>query len=305
MDELGYYNIIIMNICQAIEYTFFKVLGEFFMDKYLLERQVMFSKNIEGCREVIFDLRYVDITAYTGLAESTMISYDTKSVSPYITVAKKIADMYCTDIERLCGDEIYFDIEEVLSLQVAFINRLGEIDIKPYKEKILAEIDKYLSLSKYEVYQLLSQTFREIISDLHHSGKYVKIETDKSIIENFIKNFHDLHSFSKINYRKLGKAIDMSIGNLTRLAQGNEPMLSAVIKLADFFGVTITQMLSDNPNFDYEKIQKEIEDKTSIANLPPVISDKKIKKDRKLRIELLDKNQVKKLIGKLFNKIVL
>ena len=85
------------------------------MDKYLLERQVMFSKNIECCREVIFDLRYVDITAYTGLAESTMISYDTKSVSPYITVAKKIADMYCTDIERLCGDEIYFDIEEVLS----------------------------------------------------------------------------------------------------------------------------------------------------------------------------------------------
>ena len=88
----------------------------------LLQKQIMFSKNIECCREVIFDLRYLDITAYTGLAESTMISYDTKAVSPYITVAKKIADLYCTDIERLCGDEIYFDIEEVLSLQVAFIH---------------------------------------------------------------------------------------------------------------------------------------------------------------------------------------
>ena len=80
----------------------------------------------------------------------------------------------------------------------------------------------------------------------------------------------------------------MSIGNLTRLAQGNEPMLSAVIKLADFFGVSITQMLSEKPNFDYEKIQKEIERKTGISNLPPVISDKAIKKDRKLGVELLD-----------------
>lgn len=273
------------------------------MDKYLLERQIMFSRNIECCREVIFDLRYLDITAYTGLAESTMISYDTKAVSPYITVAKKIADMYCTDIERLCGDEIYFDIEEVLSLQVAFIKRLGGIDVKPYKEKILAGIDKCLTLSKYEVYKLLSRTFRDIISDLHRSGKYVKSETDEIIIENFTKNFHDLHAFSKINYRKLGKAIDMSIGNLTRLAQGNEPMLSAVIKLADFFGASISQMLSENPNFDYQKIQKEIEGKTRIANLPPAISDKKIKKDRKLRIELLDKMQARKLIVKWLGKI--
>ena len=273
------------------------------MDKYLLERQVMFSKNIECCREVIFDLRYLDVTAYTGLAESTMISYDTKAVSPYITVAKKIADMYCTDIERLCGDEIYFDIEEVLALQVAFIKRLGSIDIKPYKEKILAEMDKYFSLSKYEVYTLLSRAFRDIISDLHRSGKYVKIESDDNIVENFTRNFHDLHSFSKINYRKLGKAIDMSIGNLTRLAQGNEPMLSALIKLSDFFGVSITQLLSENPNFDYEKIQKEIEGKTRIANLPPAISDKKIKKDRTLRIDLLDNNQAERLLIKWLTSI--
>ena len=273
------------------------------MDKYLLERQIMFSRNIECCREVIFDLRYLDITAYTGLAESTMISYDTKAVSPYITVAKKIADLYCTDIERLCADEIYFDIEEVLSLQVAFINRLGGVDIKPYKEKILAEMDKYLSLSKYEVYKLLSQTLRDIISDLHRDGRYIKIETNERIIENFTKNFHDLLAFSKINYRKLGKAIDMSIGNLTRLVQGNEPMLSAVIKLADFFGVSISQMLSANPNFNYEKIQKEFERKTSIANFPLVISDKKIKKDRSLRVELLDLVQSKKIIIKWLNKV--
>ena len=273
------------------------------MDNYVLQKQIMFSKNIECCREVIFDLRYLDITAYTGLAESTMISYDTKAVSPYITVAKKIADIYCTDIERLCGDEIYFDIEEVLSLQVAFINRLSSIEIKPYKEKILAEIDKYLTLSKYEVYKLIAQIFRDIITDLHRDGKYVTIETDESIIENFTKNFRDLHDNLNINYRKLGKAIDMSIGNLTRLARGNEPMLSAVIKLADFFGVSITQMLSENPNFDYEKIQKEIEDKVTITNLIPSISDKKIKKNRTLGLEFLNIAQSKRLTSKWLNKI--
>ena len=119
------------------------------------------------------------------------------------------------------------------------------VDIKPYKEKILAEIDKYLSLFKYDVYKLLSRTFRDIICDLHRDGRYIKIETDEKIIENFTKNFHDLHNFLRVNYRKLGKAINMSIGNLTRLAQGKEPMLSSVIKLADFFGVSITQMLSE------------------------------------------------------------
>ena len=249
------------------------------MNHYLLERQLAFSRNIECCREVIFDLRYLDVTNYIGLAESTMISYDTRAVSPYITVAKKIADLYCRDIERLCGDDINFDIEEVLSLQAVFIKRLGGVDIKPYKEKILAEVDKHLNLSKYEVYNLLSKIFRDMISDLHNSGRYIKIETDEKIIENFTKNFHDLHTYVKINYRKLGKAIDMSIGNLTRLEKGNEPMLSAVIKLADFFGISINQMFLEKPNFDYVKIQKTIERKATIANRPTVISNKKIMKD--------------------------
>ncbi len=275
------------------------------MNNYLLEKQLSFSKNIECCREMIFDLRYLDVTNYIGLAESTMISYDTRAVSPYITLAKKIADLYCTDIERLCGDDISFDIQEVLSLQVAFIKRLGGVDIKPYKEKILAEADKHMSLSKYEVYSLLSQIFRDMISDLHNNGSYIKIETDEKIIENFTKNFHDLHTFVKINYRKLGAAIDMSIGNLTRLEKGNEPMLSAVIKMADFFGVTIMQMLSENPNFDYVKIQKTIERKTTIANKATAISNKKIKRDSESRVEILDKVQIKKLIGKWLKKVEL
>ena len=273
------------------------------MNHYLLERQLAFSKNIECCREVIFDLRYLDVTNYIGLAESTMISYDTRAVSPYITVAKKIADLYCTDIERLCGDEIYFDIEEVLLLQVAFINRLGGTDVKPYKEKMLAEIDKHLSLTQYEVCCFLSNAFREMIADLHDEGKDFKIDTDEKIIENFTKNFHDLHTYVKINYRKLGSAIDMSLGNLTRLEKGNEPMLSAVIKMSDFFGVTITQMLSENPNFDYAKIQKTIDKKVTIANSAPKISNRKIKKDGALRVEILNQTKMKSLITRWLNKV--
>ena len=75
LDGLGYYNIIIMNIMSSVWVYYFNIFGEIFMDKYLLERQIMFSRNIECCREVIFDLRYLDIVA-----------------------AKKIADLYCTDL---------------------------------------------------------------------------------------------------------------------------------------------------------------------------------------------------------------
>ena len=81
---LGVYNIIIVNGMSSVSLYFLNFFWWFFMGE-LLQKQIMFSKNIECCREVIFDLRYLDITAYTGLAESTMISYDTKAVSPYIS----------------------------------------------------------------------------------------------------------------------------------------------------------------------------------------------------------------------------
>ena len=272
-------------------------------NNYLLEQQIAFSKNIEMCREVLYDFRYADITAYTGLAESTMISYDTRCVSPYITVAKRIADMYCTSIERLCADEIYFDIEEVLSLQVAFIKRLGGIPVRLYKEKLLTEIEKYYSLTRYEIYKKIESVFRDMISALHRFGKYFTIEKDEQIISNFTRNFHNLHTYVKVNYRKIGKATDISIGNLTRLEQGNEPMLSAVIKLADFFGVSITQMISDNPQFDYEKIQKEIAIKNTIANVRPPISESKIREQNKQRADILDKPQMEKLISKWLKKV--
>ncbi len=268
-----------------------------------IQQQTAFSQNIELCREVIFDLRYSDITSYTGLAESTMISYDTRGVSPYLTVAKKIADLYCVSIERLCGCELNYDIEEVLNMQVAFINRIGGIPIRLYKEKILTEINSHLAISRYDIYKSLAIIFRQMISDLHRFGKYVPIEKDEQLTSNFTKNFHNLHTLVKINYRKLGKATDISIGNLTRLEQGNEPMLSSVIKFADFFGVTITQMLSAEPNFDYAKIEKEIALKSTIKNERPAIPDSAIRERKKQITNRLDKEQAEKLITKWLNKV--
>ena len=80
-------------------------------------------------------------------------------------------------------------------------------------------------------------------------------------------------------------------------------MLSAVIKMADFFGVTITQILSENPNFDYEKIQKTIDGKITIANAAPKISNRKIKKDGALRAEIINQTKMKSLITRWLNKI--
>jgi len=80
-------------------------------------------------------------------------------------------------------------------------------------------------------------------------------------------------------------------------------MLSAVIKMSDFFGVTITQILSENPNFDYEKIQKTIDQKVTIANSVPKISNRKIKKDGALRVEILNQTKMKSLITRWLNKV--
>lgn len=267
------------------------------------QQQIAFSQNIELCREVIYDLRYLDITNYTGLAESTMISYDTKGVAPYITVAKRIADLYCVTIERLCGSEMSFDIEEVLNMQVAFIQRLGGIPIRLYKEKIMVEVNRHLSISQYDVFRLLSDIFKQMITDLHRFGKYITIEKDNQVLVNFTRNFHNLHTFANVSYRKMGKACEISIGNIARLEQGNEPMLSSVIKFADYFSVSITQLLTAEPNFDYEKIIQEVNSKTVIRNARPGISATAVKEQAKLQAYLLDKDQAEKLISKWLTKV--
>ena len=87
------------------------------------------------------------------------------------------------------------------------------------------------------------------------------------------------------------------------LEQGNELMLSSVIRLADFFGISISQLLSFNPNFDYDKISDGIALKTEIKNKRTDISNTKIREMNRLRIDILDNSQSKKLISLFLNKV--
>ena len=80
-------------------------------------------------------------------------------------------------------------------------------------------------------------------------------------------------------------------------------MLSSVIRLADFFGISISQLLSFNPNFDYDKISDGIALKTEIKNKRTDISNTKIREMNRLRIDILDNSQSKKLISLFLNKV--
>ena len=262
-----------------------------------------FCKNIDMCRKVVYGLTYRDVTSYIGLPESTMITYDTKGVSPYITVAKQIADMYVTTIERLCEDEIYFDIEEVLNLQINFINRIGGIPVKLYKEKLVNELMPFKMISKYYVCKEISNTFKTMISDIHRFNKYVKIEKDENIVNNISRNFHNLHENLKVSYRTILKVTGISIGSLTRIEQGFEPMLAPIIRLCEYFGINITEMLSENPDFDYEKIKKEIKNKKELPNVRKSVSLAKEKRQSKLNMDLLMNDEIEKYITKWLNKI--
>lgn len=269
----------------------------------MLEQQTAFAQNIELLREVIFGLRYSDITNYTGLAESSMISYDSKGVSPYLSVAKKIADLYCVSIERLCGSEINFDMLEVLDLQVKFILRMGGIPTRLYKEKAIQEIEKHITISKYDVYKLLSLLFKQMVGELHRFNKFVVIAKDEQIIKNFTDNFRNLMAETKVGYRKLVKATDVSLGNLTRLSQGAEPMLSAVIKFADFFEISITELLSEKPHFDYAKIKQCVANKMEMRNTRPPITQDKIKEQNEQKVEQLTKEQALEFVDCWLNKV--
>ncbi len=267
------------------------------------EKLSAFSQNIETCRECIFSLRYADITNYIGLSESTMISYDTKGVAPYITVADRIAKLYCTSIDRLCGNEILFNKEEVLNLLVLFIQRIGGIPVKLYKEKLLKDISVNVSLSTMDVYEKLIDCFQSMIKDLCRFDKFARIEKDESIVQNFTENFRKLRNNCRLSYRKLSTVLEISIGNLCRLEKGSEPMLSSVIAIADFFEITIAELLSPLPNFNYPKIAEALKEKTALSITRPPITQEAIKRDAKLRSDLLTAEQAQKLASRWLNTV--
>ena len=256
-----------------------------------------FSRNIGLSKQVYFGLTYEDITRYTGIPQPTMLSYDKYGVSPYISVAKQIAELYCVDLDTLCHKDIGFYKVDQFDMLKRFIARVGG-DYGNIKDKLNSWIEEQLSIDELAIYEELCQQLKTEIARLNKEERAVKINRDESVAENFTRNFNNLHKNLGISYRKISSVLDISIGNLTRLKKGGEPMLETVIKLSAFYGVSMEQMLSDNPEFNYEHIQQKV---GKFNNRFGEISPEDIRFYNHKKANLLTKEQAKKLVDELLD----
>lgn len=281
-----------MNACQEVKRIFMKeILAT------LKLGQETFSRNIGLSKQVYFGLTYEDITRYTGIPQPTMLSYDKYGVSPYISVAKQIAELYCSDLDTLCSKDIGFFKVEQFEMLKRFVERISG-DYNNIKGRIDSWIEEQLSISELGVYEELSNQLKEEIARLNKEGRAVEINREERIAENFTMNFNNLHKKLGVSYRKISSALDISIGNLTRLKKGGEPMLETVIKLSAFFGVGIEQMISDSPDFNYELLQQGL----GRLNLRfGEIPSEDIHFYNHKKANLLTKEQAKELVDELLN----
>lgn len=259
--------------------------------------QETFSRNIGLCKQVYFGLTYEDITRYTGIVQPTMLSYDKYGVSPYISVAKQIAELYCCDLDTLCCKEIGFYKVEQFQILKRFIERVNGSFVA-VKNRIGDWVDKQLLICEYSLYELLCLELKNEIARLNDEKRVVEVKRNNGVVENFTRNFDNLHKNLGISYRKISAELDISIGNLTRLKKGGEPMLETVIKLSAFFGVSIEQMIASEPEFNYEYLQQSVG--KCIIKFGEIPTND-IKFYDKMRANLLTKEQAKKLVGELLN----
>lgn len=260
--------------------------------------QETFSRNIGLSKQVYFGLTYEDITRYTGIPQPTMLSYDKYWVSPYISVAKQIAELYCSDLDTLCHKDIgFYLVDEQFEMLKRFVERVdGEYDA--VKSRTSDWIDKQSYVEEFGIYEELCNQLKVEIAKLNKEERVVEINRDNKISENFTRNFNDLHKNLGISYRKISSALDISIGNLTRLKKGGEPMLETVIKLSAFFGISIEGMLASSPNFHYEHLQQEVgKFNIRFGEFPP----EGLYFYAHKRANLLTKEQAKKLVDELLN----
>lgn len=258
----------------------------------LKQGQEIFSRNIGLCKTVFFGLTYEDITRYTGIPQPTMYSYDKYGVSPYISVARQIAEFYCTDLDTLCRKELSYYIVDRFNMLKRFIERVGG-SFNGVKVAMGDWVDKQLQVEEYAVYEEPCNQLKIEIAGLNNEKRAVEITHDERIVENFTRNFNSLHNNLGVSYRKISSALDISIGNLTRLKKGGEPMLETVIKLSAFFGVSIEQMIATEPEFDYIRLQQEVGKlNVKFGEIP----SNDIRFYDKMRANLLSKEQAKELV---------
>lgn len=268
------------------------------MEQFIkLYKEEAFAKNIAICRNFIFKLRYTDITAMTGINQSTMSTYDaTPTVSPFLTPAKKIAEMYCTNLDDLCSYQIDFDIRKCVSMMRNFIERVRYIDVSEYKEQIHSKIDAAYSVYEYDIYAMIVDVYNEVIDRMCRDRAYHVVYQKPECGVNFTNNYNRLMADTGVTTRKIAKACSLAKGTLTRLKQGFEPSLSTAIKLADFFGLEIEQLLLHEPDFDIPVIMKNTEKKEIISNVPIKIDATKFKEVMDMKTNELGKEKAKELV---------
>ncbi len=264
----------------------------------LEQGQETFSRNISLSKTAFFGLTYEDITRYTGIPQPTMYSYDKYGVSPYISVAKQIAEFYCADLDTLCHKEISFYTIEQFNMLKRFIVRVGGC-FNGVKVTMSEWIDKQSHVDEAGIYDELCNQLKIEIARLNDERRSVEINKDERVAENFTRNFNNLHKNLGVSYRKISAALDISIGNLTRLKKSGEPMLETVIKLSAFFGVTIEQMIATQPNFNYQKLQNEVgKFNIQFGTFP---SEDVHNYLYRMPANLLSKEEAKELVAEVFN----
>lgn len=148
---------------------------------------------------------------------------------------------------------------------------LDEASKKPTNERFLMET--------------VTRVFSGIIKSRCEKGEYFVVENDEDIRGVFTENFRALVKNTDATYRMINDGTNLSLGSLSRLSGGAEPTLSAVVRIAGYFGVSITGLLSLNPGFDFEEINKSLALPTVRTGIENAALQKKKKKDR---LEVMD-----------------
>ena len=246
----------------------------------------------------LYSVVFVHVLAWSACFSAAR-SMNTLCSLPLSAIRMRVSRIFRSETFR-GNSEILLNLETQVSLQKKFIQRAGGIsDTDKYLARLNEQLRSFPVVSRKELYKLISSVYREIIQQLNDENKFVVIPKRNEYAKHFTKNFHDLHTNLNVSYRTMSKPLDMSIGNLTRLEKGGEPMLNTVIKLADYFGVSITALISASPNFDYKRISKTFSPKQPPKRIND-ISSEKLSKQNHFYYELLSPANIQKEIGQFF-----
>ncbi|MCD8200752.1 MAG: helix-turn-helix transcriptional regulator [Clostridia bacterium] len=258
-----------------------------------------FGRNFEYLRSKLFRLTYSQLSVATHVPESTLVFYS-RGVSPTLSVACSLAEIYSTSVDRLCSYPYSADIEEEIGLQQEFIIGYESVETDSWFPKVVNHILSSArieddEISVYDTLVILRNTLSDTIKDLVAKCPLEYLESDAPI-GSFTDNLKYFLQISGIPYRQIGGACDIAIGNLTRLLSGADPKLSVAIKIADFFGVTMSQLMHFDLDFNLVPLVLDSQWKTTIDNNVPAVPQSVALRQAYLKEKMCGKKEAQKLI---------